>query len=445
LLLRAKQWPNRSFFDRIAQVEKNQWISRDQLQELAWQKQKALVKHAYEKTPFYKEKYSQAGFEPGDLRRREDFERLPVLTKGEVRQNLERMRMQNLPEDRVRTMFTGGSTGVPLKVYQDRQGALWNDPMRFRTHGAWGLKMGVRIAHIWGLNPLNEQYEQNQQSSWHRYLHNFVLLSAFDMTEEKMVKFAGILARYKPHLIISYTSAMYTFANFLLENGGPKWKTKAVWLTSEPIHDFQKQCIEQALSAPVYNQYGSVEVFYYAAQCRQRDGLHINSDFRTLEVVDEQGRGVGPGELGQVVVTDLVNYACPLIRYRNEDMASLVANSCPCGSSLPLMSEVTGRVYDMFGLKDGTQVYGHRFTTFFYSHIDKVKTFQVHQISLDRALVKIVPVRDCPRQELKEALLTAFREYTKGQMDFEVSFVEEIARESSGKYRFVKSELVAQR
>ena len=441
VLHRAKHWRNRALLETVQRVEQNQWLSSDELAALAWEQQKKLVAHAYANCPFYREKYDSAGFHLGDLGEPEDFALVPLLTKSEVRIGIERMVAEGIDSSRLIKKFTGGSTGVPLMVYGDKTSGPIRHALYLRTIGAWGLEWGVKTAHIWGLSRLNLDYLYTRQTWWQRFLRNYVLLDAFDMTPQKMAEFANLLQSFKPDLVISYTSAMAAFARFLEEQGGPGFRPRAIWLTSEPIHDFQKELVERVFQSTVYDQYGSVEILSYAAECTEREGLHINADMRTVEVVDEMGHPLPLGERGQVVVTDLVNYATPLIRYRNEDVANLLDRPCPCGRGLPLMSKVTGRIYDMFVLPDGSQIYGHRFTTFFYEHVHEVSNFQVHQTRKDRVIVRVVPTQACQPEILSTQILEAFRDYTKAQVHFEIRFVDTIPKEASGKYRFAKSDV----
>jgi phenylacetate-CoA ligase len=76
-----------------------------------------------------------------------------------------------------------------------------------------------------------------------------------------------------------------------------------------------------------------------------------------LEVLDEAGRHVGPGETGRVVLTSLYNYATPLIRYEIGDYARLGAHRCACGRMLPVLSEVHGRRRNMITLPDGRRLW----------------------------------------------------------------------------------------
>ncbi len=440
-LWHTKHWRDKDILDTLHQVEANEWLSADELAHMTWEKQKRLVAHAYATSPYYRKKYDAAGFQPCDLKQPEDFSRLPLLTKEEVRTHLDDMVAQGIPSSRRIQRFTGGSTGIPVKVYHDAFTSVPEWAMYMRTVERWGLRLGDKTAHIWGLNRLNQEFLYSNQPWWQRALKNYVLLDAFEMSQAKMDGFARLLRGFRPDLLIGYTSAVTAFAEYLESSGGAGFQPRAIWLTSEITLDFQKGKVEQVLGASVYDQYGSVEVHHCAAECERRDGLHIDADFRTVEVVDDDGRPLLPGETGQVVITDLLNYAAPLIRYRNEDMGSLLGRPCSCGRGLPLMDKVTGRIYDMFILPDGSQVYGHRFTTFFYDHIDKVRAFQVHQTSQDRAVVRVVPTTLCDREGLSEEMVKKFSEYTKGQMRFEVQFVESIPKEASGKYRFTKSDV----
>ncbi len=117
-------------------------------------------------------------------------------------------------------------------------------------------------------------------------------------------------------------------------------------------------------------------------------GLHINSENVLVETVRE-GRSVAHGELGEIVITRLDNFAMPFIRYRSGDLGVLAKGSCECGRGLPLLQRVEGRVQDAIVTADGRIVAGP-----FFAHMLKdcseVKEFQIHQLSLDRLHILLV-------------------------------------------------------
>ena len=92
---------------------------------------------------------------------------------------------------------------------------------------------------------------------------------------------------------------------------------KAVWVTSSPMTEFQREFMQNIFKAPVYSQYGSVETFWLAAECQERKGMHMFSDIRHIEFVNEFGKNVEIESYGNILVTDLEDYLFPIIRYQN--------------------------------------------------------------------------------------------------------------------------------
>ena len=316
--------------------------------------------------------------------------------------------------------------------------------LNFRMLKWWGLEsiaVGVKIVHVWGLNPSNENQMYDNQSWWNRFRSNYTYFNAFDMSEENLCKWALFWQIYKPDLVIGYTSALYEFATFLLRENKYNIIPKAVWSTSEPLFDFQKNVLEESFQAPVFSQYGINEVHHVAADCNCQEGLHINIDARIIEIADDKGNQVPAGESGNILVSDLENYAMPIIRYDTEDISALKQQRCHCGIVLPLMDYVKGRIYDVFILSNGKKIYGHRFTTFFYQYIDKIKKFQVHQTHIDRTVVKIVPQKDADIDSIIPLIERSFNNFTDQLIKFEIKTVSTIKNEQSGKFRFIKSDV----
>jgi phenylacetate-CoA ligase len=139
--------------------------------------------------------------------------------------------------------------------------------------------------------------------------------------------------------------------------------------------------MQSAFCAPVYDQYGCGEVFWLGAQCMASDDLHVFSDARHIEFLDDNGDAATIGQYGCVAVTDLENYVFPLIRYVNGDCGAAVPGLCACGVKLPLMAAVKGRVTDSLHLPNGGIISGDYLTTMFDDDPTCVKAFQVFQRS----------------------------------------------------------------
>jgi phenylacetate-CoA ligase len=169
-------------------------------------------------------------------------------------------------------------------------------------------------------------------------------------------------------------------------------------------------------------------------ECEQHAGMHVNVDHLVVEFLAPDGRPVGPGETGHVVVTDLLNHAMPFIRYRVEDLAAPVARSCPCGRGLPLMSGVVGRTADFLVRLDGTRVAGVSLIENSLTRFGGIEQMQIVQDDADRIRLRLVPGVGFEEHAL--APLTAYFAATFPGARIDVELVDDIPREPNGKFRF---------
>jgi phenylacetate-CoA ligase len=160
------------------------------------------------------------------------------------------------------------------------------------------------------------------------------------MSEKDVFLFINKINHFQPPLIKGYVGAIGHLANTIIEKGIDVFSPKAVSVTAAPLSQVQRKRIENAFHAPVYDQYAFSEIYWVAAQCSERKGLHVFSDSRHVEFINESGKPVLSDELGRIVITDLENYAFPLIRYENGDLGRPLALKCACGINLPLMDAV---------------------------------------------------------------------------------------------------------
>src|SRR5205823_12037496 len=163
----------------------------------------------------------------------------------------------------------------------------------------------------------------------------------------------------------------------------------AVKSTADILTARQREIIQTAFQAPIYNFYGSREVNNMAAECPEHSGLHVNSLCRYIEVVDDKGNPVRAGFPGRIVVTDLTNFVMPFIRYETGDIGVWSDKPCSCGRAFSLLAEILGRKSDFIVAPSGKIIHGEFFTHLFYD-IPEVANFQVSQASLSQLRVEIV-------------------------------------------------------
>jgi phenylacetate-CoA ligase len=184
----------------------------------------------------------------------------------------------------------------------------------------------------------------------------------------------------------------------------------------------------------VTNRYGCEEVSLIACECERHEGLHVNCDGVYVELVRD-GRPVGPGESGLVVVTDLTNRAMPIIRYQVGDVATWSEKTCSCGRGMPLLKRIEGRDADYVTTARGELVSGISLTENFAMLVPGIAQLQIIQEELDRFTFRIVKGDDFGPESLSRiAELVAERFGSEAR--YECEYVDSIPQERSGKYRF---------
>nr|WP_199041014.1 phenylacetate--CoA ligase family protein [Dyella sp. ASV24] len=428
----------RSTLSWLDAYERDQWYSPEALAALQFQRLKTLIDHCYREVPYYRRRWRELGILPEDIRSMDDYARLPVLTKADIRENFDDLQASSW---RGRLLFkrTGGSTGEPLKLgythesYERRMAVMW------RGYGWAGSRLGRRTLYLWagavGTPGRMHQFKDGVYNA----LFARRMLNSFEMTESNLSTYADAIDRYRPAIIVGYVNPLTQLAKWIVETGRKMHRPDAVIGAAEALHPHQRDVIANAFGCPVYNTYGCREVMLIASECAHHHGLHINADHLALELLDTDRSRVASGP-GEVAITDLSNYGMPFIRYLNGDLATAsTAYSCPCGRGLPLLERVEGRVLDAIRTPDGRILPGE-----FFPHMLKdvpgLTRFQLVQRELHRLELSIVR-----GDGFDDASIAYIQRETAKVLGNEVAldhrFVDDIPLTQSGKHRVTRSEL----
>ncbi len=151
--------------------------------------------------------------------------------------------------------------------------------------------------------------------------------------------------------------------------------------------DLRARLVEM-LGMPIEDNYSSAEVGIIALQCPASELYHTMAESVRVEVLDDDDRPCGEGEVGRVVLTDLHNFASPMIRYEIGDYAE-VGGPCSCGRTLPTLRRIVGRKRNLLMKADGTRFLPRAgFETF--HRIAPIHQYQVIQHALDDVEFKLV-------------------------------------------------------
>lgn len=441
-IFKTKQlFHNRNLLHELAQTRKNLYADRFFLEDMQLIKFKSIFEYAYNSSPFYSSKYKESNIHPSEIKTLHDIYKVPFITKTEIRENIDQILLPTLDSKLKIPVNTGGTTGVPMKLYWDKRKANLMNALYFRTIEMNGCGIGSKTAWIWGLKKEDEYMDFRNQNQFKRWLKNTTWLNGFDMTPNSMSEFSIFSFKYKPELIIGYVSSLFEFAKFIIDNNIKIYPPKTIWITAEPSTREQRELIERAFKAPTFSQYGCSEILHLATECYKHEGMHIHADSRLIEITDENGYPIPDGESGYLVLTDLENYVTPLIRYKNDDMGSKKKEPCSCGITFPMLEKVDGRVYNVFKLKSGKQIYGHMFSRIFFNYVEEIQQFQIHQTSIEHINVYIVPGKIKDRTALQTKLLDAMCYHTKFEINYQFHWVKNIQKEKSGKLLYTKSDV----
>jgi phenylacetate-CoA ligase len=258
----------------------------------------------------------------------------------------------------------------------------------------------VRKVILWGSERDIFQGGLGWKARLSNWLSNTVFLNSFRMTEDDMGRYLTIINSYKPDLIRGYAGSLYELCRYAKKRGIKMHTPKAVVSTAETLMDKMREEIENVFGTKVYDFYGSRETNNLAGECKE-GLLHIFAFHNYIEVLDSYDRPVKEGEEGRIIVTNLHNYSMPFIRYEIGDMAILGPKKCKCGSLLPTLKKITGRITDHFVKKDGTVIHGEYFTHLFYFK-DWVKAFQVVQEDYQKIRILVVLKNKVNEHEKKD-------------------------------------------
>ncbi len=421
-------------------LEESQWWPHERLVELQNNKLQKLIAHAYACVPFYRRRMDAAGVRPENVRSSADLAALPVLTKQDIQIYGDELLAQNVDRSSLRENHTGGSTGFPLTFFQDANYIAWGDADLLRNYRMTGYELGTRWAFLWG-----SDYDARTHKGWQgrlkdRVIYNTLWINTFDLRKDTIRQAATALARWQPEILVAYVSSVTMLARGILEDGLPPVRPRAIQTSTEVLTPADRALLQQAFRAPAFDRYGCREVGNIGHECSAHAGLHVLMENNLLELLGADGRPVAPGSPGRVVVTNLNNFAMPLIRYENGDMASPGDGPCTCGRGLPVMQGVVGRTTDIITAPSGKLLHGEFFTHLFYK-IQGVQQFRVIQETLEELHIQLAPGPGFDQQKVFSFLEDVI--HTHGDPAFQVKFFlfDALPPAASGKYRFTISKV----
>jgi phenylacetate-CoA ligase len=390
-----------------------------------------LVAHAYDRVPFYRERFEHAGVCPDDIRTLGDIERLPVITKSDLAESPPgriTARGHN-PADLISTM-TSGYSGEPLVIRRTRgEQTLWARSWLSDLLQA-GLQTGDRVASVF--------YPREGQPD------GVGLLSALELVHETHIDccleppdILRVLRQVRPTFLRGLAGVVDRLAISMTERDRALIRPRVVWVSGEVLTADARQRIEAAFGATLHNAYGTHEVGLLASDCHATGLMHLGRSDLLVELVAPV-RAAAHESTCEVVVTALDFYAAPFIRYRLSDAVTPGPDPCPCGRSLPTLSYIEGRTIDYLELPDGRSIHPYRILGPTLLAAPCVRQYQLVQEAPDRIVLRLAVQIDLAADE-RRRLTEAVVETLGPGVGFQIEIVPRISRGSGGKSRPIVS------
>lgn len=433
-----------SFFNDLDFLLKTDRYKKEEIEKIKLKRLKEIISHSYENTVYYKKVFDKLSIKPEDIKNVSDLKKLPILTKSDVYDNNKYLISKKFSGKLV-SGSTSGSTGDALKFCYNSYAVSKIEASQARQRFWFGVDVGDKMFACWGRPIISKK--DRFKTSIKNFLRNYMVISAFDLSGENILKYMKKAERFNPKLIYGYSSSLYEIANFIKENNIKlNIKPNVLIYTADMMFENMKKVVEEIFNCPAKSEYGCSEIGCFAFEC-ERGNLHIAEENVVVEIVKD-GEVVDYGVEGEVVVTSLINFAMPFIRYNVGDLGMLMQNKCDCGREHQVMKISGAKVVDMLFTKEGKVSSGRLFRYILIELLNKgyygIKQFKVIQEEIDKFTVLIVKGNNFSDFYLK-FWEDKMKEHLGDDIVVNFKFVEKIEKEKTGKLKFFESRVREQK
>ena len=335
-------------------------MSREQIRALQEEKLKKQVKHVYEHVPYYRDLMDKKGVKPEDIKTLDDIQKLPFISKYDLRETYPYGMLAVPLRDCVRIQSTSGTTGKRVIAYYTQHDVdLWEECCARAIVAAGGSNEDVvQVAYGYGL------FTGGPGLNGGSHKVGSLTLPMSSGNTDRQIQFIQDLKT----TILCCTPSYAAFIGEAMKEKGikPEDNTlKAGIFGAEPWTEEMRRDIEKALGIKAYDIYGLTETSGpgVSFECEEQKGMHINEDHFYAEIIDpDTGEVLPEGSEGELVFTSLDKEAFPLLRYRTRDLCVLTSEKCSCGRTFIRMKKPKGRSDDMLIIR-GVNVFPSQIET----------------------------------------------------------------------------------
>ncbi len=432
--------------EKYNQISKLSKLNKTHLKKYQMEKLKKCIQYAYHNVPYYHKVLAEAGVMTDDKDSIDwnCYMKIPKLTKELIRDYKKELQSRDRRIKGIYANHSGGSTGMPIEIWQDREYNEWNiaNSLFLKTFG--GYRLGDKELRLWGSESDLLENKEKMSLRVRNRIYGRKELNSFKMSLDNMEHYVDIWNQYKPEWVEAYAQSVYELGVFIKKNRMKIHTPKGIVTSAGTLYPSMRTEIETIFGCRVFNRYGSREVGGMACNCTNETDLHLSVWNHYVEILDNNMQPVKQGQIGKVYVTTLNNRVMPLIRYEIGDIAEKVEwdHGC-CRYGMPLLKGLEGRDMSVIRTRDGKIVPGEFFIHFIgvvynSGFIDK---FQVIQHDYEKLEIKAQILDDNEFEKMRDKIESAIKLEMTDRVQIIWSKVESIPCLQSGKYLYVYSKI----
>ncbi len=400
-----------------------------------------ILQHAYDTIPFHRQRFDEVGFRPAEAQIDRPLP-FPVLGRDDLRNKGNALLSSDYQIKDLRQAGSSGTTSTPIQFYRDIESLRNKTAIQWQLNSMSGYDAGDSVLMLWGAH---RDLAMNPSWKWRLYeevLMRFIPAPSGIINNEILERFRERYEIKRPKVLYAYSTVLAAFAAHLQKHG-MKHRPETIIATAEVMNDENRRLIESVFGVPITMHYGSREVGMVASECSHHEGLHFHPWATHVEFDPIGDTPDGPAY--RLLITDLLNYGQPFLRYDTGDCVTLSEHRCSCGSWYPHVRQILGRVCEGIVMADGgiipgitlgTQMaqMGHTFRS--------IAQVQFVQKSIDHLHLRYAVKEDSGHKQAElDSICTAINALMSHPIRWTTEQVAEIPRERSGKIRLCVSEI----
>ncbi len=413
----------KDFWQALNEYESHDKWSYERLCEYRDERLRKMIRHCYDTVPYYTKLFRDGGIDPDSIRTLDDLKVLPILTKAEINSHPEDFISTAVPKEKMITGHTSGTTGGGFVFKTTQQAVCEQWAVWWRYRRRLGIEFDTFCGLLGGRSVVPVTAGKPPYFRWNKP-NRQMYFSTYHMNEETLPEYIASLRKYNVRWIHGYPSAINVLAEYMYSHG-VELPMEYVTTGAENLLPSQKEHISAAFHVQAYQHYGLSEAVANFSEGPDHV-MYVDEDLAAAEFLP-----MGDDGQCEVIGTNLINYAMPLLRYRTNDICSVTETA-----DGRIITSLDGRLEDYVVLPNGTKI-GR--LDHIFKDLVSIREAQIVQKSRDRLQVLVVKGASYDK-DAEERLKKEMALRLTG-IGIDIVYVDAIPRTKSGKLRFVVSEI----